>query len=114
MRTDGYAAVEANLQDTSISDGGRAVSGERLHATAGGATCLDGPDSTFSLEIISLDLTKDDVLSIEPASDDGGDEKLRAVAGMMSAAQYTRWQWIAIRTCLGQHLPWTACTACRG
>ena len=48
---------------------------------AGGATAsLDGLDDADRGDITGDDLAENDVTAVEPASDDGGDEELGAVA----------------------------------
>ena len=51
-----------------------------LDGTAGGTASLDGLDDTLGLLVGNL--AEDDVAAIEPRGDDGGDEELRAVAGV--------------------------------
>jgi hypothetical protein len=48
-----------------------------LGSSRGGSVLLELFDNPH---VLLLDLTKDDVLAIEPRSDDSGDEELRAVA----------------------------------
>ena len=65
----------ANLQNTGGDNGGLLVV---LDLSAARASSLESLDDVHGLIISNL--AKDDVLAIEPASDDGGDEKLGAVA----------------------------------
>ena len=48
--------------------------------TGGAAASFDGTDDLVRLSVTFWDLAEDDVLAIEPACDDGGDEELRAIA----------------------------------
>jgi hypothetical protein len=57
--------------------------------TAGAATCLDRPDNAVRLDVTWHDLTEHDVLSVEPRSDNGGDEELRSVAKTISYRMLT-------------------------
>jgi hypothetical protein len=64
------------LELTAVDDRSRDF---RLDFTIAGTGGLDGSDNGHRL--IVGDLAKDDVLAIEPASNDSGDEELGAVAG---------------------------------
>ena len=64
------------LQLARLDNGGLLVVVDLAGAGAGG---LEGLDNVQGLLV--GDLAEDDVLAIEPAGDDGGDEELRAVAG---------------------------------
>lgn len=62
----------------------RALDGRRalpvLDGTRLAAAGLDAADRLVRLDVTVRDLAEDDVLAVEPAGDDGGDEELRAVA----------------------------------
>jgi hypothetical protein len=49
------------------------------------AAGLNGPDNALGLQIVIGNLAENDVLSVEPRSDNGGDEELGAVATKESA-----------------------------
>lgn len=49
-----------------------------LDSTAAGASSLKGPDDVHGLGVGHL--AEDDVATVEPGGDDGGDEELGAVA----------------------------------
>jgi hypothetical protein len=66
------------LLDASGSDGRRAVL--VLDGAAAGTAGLDRSDRLVGLDIAIGNAAEDDVLAIEPRSDDGGDEELRTVA----------------------------------
>ena len=68
-------ASNANLQNTGGDNGWLLVV---LDLSGAGASCLKSLDDVEGLLI--SDLTEDDVLAIEPAGDNGGDEELGAVA----------------------------------
>jgi len=63
-----------------------------LDLAATTARSLDGLDDGHALRIGVINFTEDDVLAIEPAGDDGGDEELRAVGvgASVSHGQQTR------------------------
>lgn len=63
------------LQLTAVGDGGLEAGGD---LAGGGTDGLEGLDDLHGLGV--SDLAEDDVLAIEPAGDDGGDEELGAVA----------------------------------
>jgi hypothetical protein len=65
----------ANLQNTRVDDGGLLVV---LDLAGAGSSSLKSLDDVQGFLISNL--TEDDVLAIEPAGDNGGDEELRAVA----------------------------------
>lgn len=65
----------AHLQDTGLDDGWLLVV---VDLSAAGSGSLEGLDDSQGLLI--SDLTEDNVLAIEPAGDDGGNEELGAVA----------------------------------
>ena len=66
---------KANLQDTRLDDGWLLVV---VDLSAAGSGSLEGLDDSQGLLI--SDLTEDNVLAIEPAGDNGGNEELGAVA----------------------------------
>lgn len=57
--------------------------------------------------LLVSDLAEDDVLAIEPAGHDGGDEELRAVAGENNVRFKMAWRVSARHTCGHQRWPWT-------
>lgn len=67
--------ASTSLQDTAVLDSGL---GAGLDSTGSATNRLEGLDDLHGLVV--TDLTENDVLSIEPAGDDSGDEELRAVA----------------------------------
>lgn len=83
-----------------------------LDSTAGGTGGLDALDDLEGL--IVGNLAEDDVAAIQPGGHDGGDEELRAVAGMdmlvyvysMRCSQLGP-SWMG-HTCWGRRWPWTA------
>jgi hypothetical protein len=68
-----------NLQDTRLYDGRLLVVLDLTAAAAGSLKSLDD-----SQRLLVSNLAEDDVLAIEPAGDNGGDEELGAVAIGMS------------------------------
>jgi hypothetical protein len=64
-----------SLVGTAIDDGGLDF---RADLSTARAKCLEFGNNFHALSIGNL--TEDDMLAIEPRSDDGGDEELRAVA----------------------------------
>lgn len=60
---------------TAVDDGGALVV---LDSTAVRASCLKSPDDIHGLLVSNL--AEDDVASVEPRGNDGGDEELGAVA----------------------------------
>lgn len=66
------------LLDTGGGDGGGSTL--VLDGTGRGAASLDGLDDAHGGGITGNDLAEDDVASVQPAGDNGGDEELRAVA----------------------------------
>tara|TARA_R110002060_G_scaffold2326_16_gene4001 strand:- start:756 stop:1001 length:246 start_codon:yes stop_codon:yes gene_type:complete len=66
---------KANLQDTRLDDGWLLVV---VDLSAAGSGSLESLDDSQGLLI--SDLTEDNVLAIEPAGDNGGNEELGAVA----------------------------------
>ena len=70
---------EHHLQDTRSDDGRLLVVLDFAATAAGGLKSLDNVQRLFV-----SNLAEDDVLAIEPAGDDGGDEELGAVAVEMS------------------------------
>ena len=65
----------ANLRSTGVDDGRLLAV---LHLTRAGSRSLESLDDVEGFLV--SDFAEDDVLAIEPISDDGGDEELRAVA----------------------------------
>jgi hypothetical protein len=66
---------DQNLQDTGFDNGRLLVVIDLTAAAASGLKSLDDHQ-----RLLVSNLTEDDVLAIEPAGDNGGDEELRAVA----------------------------------
>ena len=78
-----------------------------LNFSGTAASSLDSLDDLHRLLV--RDFAKDDVLAVQPAGDNGGDEKLRSVAdgiGKVSKGKMAR-QGNAKLTCWGQRSPWT-------
>ena len=72
------------LLATAADDGGLDVGADRA---GGAAESLDGLDNVHGLLV--CDFAEDDVLAVEPAGDDGGDEELGSIArgrGMKSVS----------------------------
>jgi hypothetical protein len=67
---------ESDLQLARLDNGGLLVVVDLSGAGAGGLEGLDDVE-----RLLVGDLAEDDVLAIEPAGHDGGDEELGAVAG---------------------------------
>ena len=67
-----------HLEDTTLDNGWWGTLG--LDGTGAGTASLDGLDDTHGGGVVIRDGSEDDVAAIEPAGDDGGDEKLGAVA----------------------------------
>jgi hypothetical protein len=66
---------DQNLQDTGFNNGRLLVVIDLTATAASGLKSLDDHQ-----RLLISNLTEDDVLAIEPAGDNGGDEELRAVA----------------------------------
>jgi hypothetical protein len=71
--------ILSSLQLTAVDDGGTLGV---LDGTAAGASSLKSLNNFHGLLV--GDLTEDNVASVEPRGDDGGDEELRAVAVTVS------------------------------
>ena len=69
------AAMSVCLLSTTVDNGRLEL---QLDLTSTGTSLLEVLDNLHAVLICNL--TKDDVLAIQPGSDDGGDEELRAVA----------------------------------
>jgi len=78
-------------QDAAVHDGGVGRAG----GAALGAACLDGAHDAVRLRVARNDLAKDDVLSIEPAGDGGGDEELGAI-GVWSRIGHGQKEWAVV------------------
>lgn len=70
-----YTTRSSSLQLTRLDDGGALAV---LDGTAAGASGLKSLDNVKG--VLVSDLTEDDVASVEPRGDNGGDEELGAVA----------------------------------
>jgi hypothetical protein len=71
-----------SLQDTRVNDSWWVLV---LDAAGAGAGSLNGLDDTHTL--VALDFSEDNVLAIEPAGDNSGDEELRTVATRVSESR---------------------------
>ena len=67
--------MRSNLQDTRLDNGRLLVVVDLTAAAAGSLKSLDNVQ-----RLLVSNLAEDDVLAIEPAGDDSGNEELRAVA----------------------------------
>jgi hypothetical protein len=76
-----------------------------------GTNSFNGPDNLVRGFIAWDDFTEDDVLAIQPRSDDGGDEELGAIAGrktrISQLIEYQQCSTLEL-TCLVRRWPWTA------
>jgi len=108
---------QGHLQLARLDDGWLLGVVDLAGAGAGG---LNGADDVHGLVV--SDLAEDDVLAVQPAGDDGGDEELGAVAWGILAGNYLREGKdegvrekgkgnLGLRvielTCLGRRWPWT-------
>lgn len=102
-----------NLLLTSVDDNDRRADIARV-----GTEALNFLDDDKGVSV--GDLTKDNVVAIQPGGIDSGDEELRAVAmGLLVNAKYERacFRFGGERTCCDQRWPWIggrAWCACRG
>jgi len=81
---------KANLQDTRLDDGWLLVV---VDLSAAGSGSLESLDDSQGLLI--SDLTEDNVLAIEPAGDNGGNEELGAV-GVWSGVGHGEKSWLGV------------------
>ena len=96
----------ANLQDTGLDNGGLLVVVDLTAARSGSLESLDDLQ-----RLLVSDLTEDDVLAIEPAGDDGGDEELGTVAVDKMSATSSIFGCggiicMLLLTCLVRRWPW--------
>ena len=70
-----FLQTRSDLQDTGLDDGWLLVEVNLTAAAAGSLKSLDNVQ-----RLLVSNLAEDDVLAIEPAGDNGGNEELRAVA----------------------------------
>lgn len=101
------------VRDAAVHDRGRRV--RVPHPAVLAAARLNAADHLHRLRV--LDLAEHDVLAVQPASDDSGDEELRAVAVKYMSTSHQdmrlRHQWgkhkeKCLLTCWAQHWPWRA------
>jgi len=78
-----------NLELAGIDDGRRVLV---LDGTSVATAGLDGADNAHRLDIVLGNLSENDVLSVQPGGDDGGDEELRSVA----TPRYKLWSYEAV------------------
>lgn len=97
-----HSRVDAteHLGGTGVDDGGLEAG---LDLTGAGTNSLELADNLHAVVIGNL--AEDDVLAIEPAGDDGGDEELRAVAASLSVSEKELGDKSRL-TCWDQRWPW--------
>lgn len=101
--------LRLNLQLSGLDNGGLLVVLDLAGVVTSG---LDGLDDVHRLGVSNL--AEDDVLAIEPAGDDGGDEELGAVArrdGRVSTFEEKIGEEGGRPTCWDQRWPWTGVRA---
>lgn len=82
-----------SLLRAALDDGWRAIL--VLDRTAARTAGFDALDDAVGSRITIWDLSEDDVTAIEPGSDDGGDEELRAV-GVWAGVGHAQHEWLLV------------------
>ena len=88
-----YAISLSRLLLTTLDDRWRTLL--VLDATTARTASLDALDGSDAASITIRNLTEDDVAVVEPRSDDGGDEELRAV-GVRAGVGHAEHEWLVV------------------